>query len=115
MPIKDKAKKKTHEQVNNEIVSYSHQQLVTMMLKDRGINEGYWGPRISFKLAATNFGRSLDDVLPAAVVMVADIGLIRFNEPSHITVDAAKVNPKQSSKSQQPIKQLSKKRRTTEL
>ena len=76
-----------------QMIAFSFQELATALVKEAGIHEGHWGILVRFGLNATNVGSSSQDLRPAAVVALSEMGLQRFPEPSNLTVDAAVVNP----------------------
>lgn len=64
------------------------------LIRYNDIHEGLWGIYIEFGLGAANVGPEPGgDVFPTAIVPVKKIGLQKFEEPSNLAVDAAKVNP----------------------
>ena len=78
--------------------TFSHKDVVTAMIRDRGIHDGIWGLFVRFGLTATNInsaepGREAA-LTPAAIVPLVEISLQPFEVESAISVDAAKVNPK---------------------
>ena len=73
---------------------YTYTELVTLMLKERGIHEGYWAPLLNFGLRATNVPGPEGNVLPTAIVAILQVGLQRSEKPTQQTVDAAQANPK---------------------
>jgi len=75
-------------------ISFSHREIVEMLIKKQDIHEGIWGLSLRFNWSATNVGPSPTEVYPAAVVSIVQIGLHRFDKESNIAVDAAKVNPR---------------------
>lgn len=79
---------------NASPIFLDHQQIAEILVKNQNIHEGLWGIAVEFGLGATNAGNSVTgQVHPAAVIPVLRIGLQRFDAPSNLTVDAAKVNP----------------------
>lgn len=72
----------------------SHKQVVEALLKLHNIHEGIWGLYIRFGIAATNAGANEQELMPAAIVPVMEIGLQKFDKETNISVDAAKVNPR---------------------
>ena len=76
-------------------VTLSHSEIVTLMLKDKGIHEGLWQLTVEFGLAAGNVGPDADHLAPAGIVAVVKIGLERVAddaERNNLIVDAAIVN-----------------------
>jgi hypothetical protein len=80
----------------------SHKQVVEALLKYHGIHDGVWGLYVRFGLGATNIGQNEQQLNPAAVVPVVEIGLQKFKSETNISVDAAKVNPKREKPSHRP-------------
>ena len=81
----------------NQII-YSHKELATLMVKDRGIHEGWWGVYLKFAIKGANVGANPGTLLPAAIVPVLEIGLQKFDEDTSLSVDAAEVNPVKESR-----------------
>jgi hypothetical protein len=77
---------------------YSHQELVTIMLKDRDIHAGHWMMVVNFGFAAMNAGQEEGgtDVSPTAMVGVNKIGIQQIPESTPFSIDAAVANPPQS-------------------
>jgi hypothetical protein len=73
--------------------AYKHKELVEILVKAQGLHEGIWGLFVRFGLGASNVGPSEDQLQPAAVIPILEIGLQRFEKETNISVDAAKVNP----------------------
>ena len=74
-------------------IAYKHAELITLMLKDRGIHEGHWMLLVNFGFGAGNTGASESEAVPTALVGIQQIGLMRAPAQSALTVDAALVNP----------------------
>lgn len=74
---------------------WDYKELATMLVKDAGVHEGFWGIYLEFTLQGANVPTMADPntLLPAAVVFVQRVGLQRFDKPNNLTVDAANVNP----------------------
>jgi hypothetical protein len=83
----------------NSPILVSYQELAEMLVKANAIHEGYWGPFLRFGLNIANVnteypkGTPLGPI-PTAMVPLLEIGIQRLTEPTPISVDAAKVNPK---------------------
>lgn len=75
-------------------VKYTHKELVTLMLKDQGIHEGLWSLLIGFGMGTANVGPNDDELSPAAIIPITNIGLQKGTALNGITVDAAVVNPR---------------------
>lgn len=75
-------------------VAFSHQELAEILVKQQGIRKGHWGLSVRFGLSAANImGRheDVEQLCPAAVIPVLEVGIRQFDEPNSFTVDASKV------------------------
>ncbi|MBH2042096.1 MAG: hypothetical protein I8H87_00865 [Comamonadaceae bacterium] len=78
--------------------TYSHKELVTLMLKDAGIHEGLWNLSVNFRLGAGAFGPTPEEVAPSGFVSVDAVGIQKM-EPKEgqpippLTYDAKELNP----------------------
>jgi hypothetical protein len=72
----------------------SHKQVVEALVKLHNLHDGIWGLFIRFGIGAANAGENEQQLLPAAIVPVVEIGLQKFDRETNISVDAAKVNPR---------------------
>ena len=72
----------------------SHKQVVEALVKYHGINEGIWGLFVRFGLGASNVGPDENQLSPAAIVPVVEIGIQKFAKETNLSVDAGKVNPR---------------------
>jgi hypothetical protein len=77
---------------------FNHKELTTLLVKHQGLHEGLWQLSVSFGFAAANAGPGPADVNPAAIVLVTGIGLTKAAERNPLCVDAADVNPAETSK-----------------
>ena len=75
------------------MILFSFQEVAELMIKQQGIHDGIWGIYIKFGIGAANASDAAGDLFPTALVPVKEIGLQKFDTPSNLTVDAAKVNP----------------------
>ncbi len=73
---------------------FKHKEVAEALIKKQGLHEGIWGVYVRFGLAASNVGASTDDLNPAAIVPVVEIGIQTFEQENNLSVDAAVVNPK---------------------
>ena len=76
-------------------IVFKHKEVVEALLKHQGIHEGIWGLWVRFGISGANVGESASVINPAAIVPVLELGLQRFKEETNISIDAAKVNPKE--------------------
>lgn len=75
------------------LITYTFKELATLLVKDRGIHEGYWGIYAKFGITAANAGPSDADLRPTALVPILELGLQKAEGLNNLTVDAAEVNP----------------------
>lgn len=81
------------------MIFYSLDNLLVLLLKDKGIHEGYWSIAAKFGFTATNINTNLSDnkgthFYPGAIIPLIEVGLQEHEQPSQITVNASRVNPK---------------------
>jgi hypothetical protein len=74
-----------------KLFTFTYQELAEMMVRKLGLSEGLWGIYVRFGLQATNVGPGPEDLRPAAILPVLEIGLQRVDEPSSLAVDAAEL------------------------
>jgi len=76
---------------------FTHKELAALLVKQAGVHEGHWGLLVEFGLGAANIPIAGSDggftLKPAAIIPVNSIGILKFDEPTPLTVDAAQVNP----------------------
>lgn len=78
-------------------ILFSHKEVVEALLRKQNIHDGIWGIYIKFGIQGANVGSSSGDLQPAAIVTVLQIGLQKFDAENNISVDAARVNPKDNT------------------
>jgi len=79
-----------------EQITFKHKEIAAVLVREAGLHEGIWGLWIKFGIKAANIGTTEepgDDLMPAAIIPVLQIGLQRFEKETAIAVDASKVNP----------------------
>ena len=76
--------------------TFSYSEIVEALVKTQGIHEGVWSLQIEFGLGTLNVNKEVGskDVTPAALLLIQKLGISRVQEENSLTVDAAKVNPK---------------------
>ena len=79
-------------------ITFTYKEVAECLVKKQGLTEGIWGLYIKFGIQGANIGATPDNVHPAAIVPVLEIGLQKMDEEINIAVDAAKVNPKRTGK-----------------
>lgn len=80
------------------LITYSFKELATLLVKEQGLHEGYWGIYAKFGITAANAGPTDADLRPTALVPILELGLQRYEELNNLSVDAAEVNPRPGSK-----------------
>lgn len=75
-----------------------HKQVVEALIRHHDLHEGIWGLFVRFGISASNVGPDESSMMPAAIIPVLEIGLQKFAKETNLSVDAAKVNPKQENK-----------------
>jgi len=78
--------------------SFKNKELLEILIREAGVNEGRWVLLANFGFAAGNFGPSEDQIAPGAAVVINYMGIQRAKDdtPEAMTLDAAEVNPSQS-------------------
>lgn len=76
--------------------SYSLKDIVELLVRERGLTEGFWGPQAKFAFHAANVASPATpgEMYPSAIVPLVEFGIQRFDEPNAFTVDAATLEPK---------------------
>ena len=77
-------------------LTFSHKEVVELLVKEAKVHEGYWRLLINFNISAGNFGQTEQDANPGIQLLVTKIGIHRAESesPDTITIDAGRVNPK---------------------
>jgi hypothetical protein len=88
---------------SNQIV-FKHKELATILIKNQNIHEGLWGIFVKFGIGAANIGESPENLLPAAIVPILEIGLQKFDKETNLSVNAAEVNPPKSRETKKKLK-----------
>lgn len=75
---------------------FSYQEVAEALVKKQGLHEGRWALYFEFGISAANFNTKEggQELVPAAIVPLQSIGLLRAKDENNLTVDAAVVNPK---------------------
>lgn len=76
-------------------ISFSKQEILTLMIKSHGVREGHWVLGANFTFAAMNISLQPEntDISPTGIVALAGLILERVDTPLPFSVDAAEVNP----------------------
>jgi len=75
-------------------VDFSFVELAELLVRDAKLEKGHWGIFVQFGLGAANVSESDEgnNLRPAAIVPIVNIGIQQFDEPNNLTVDAAVVS-----------------------
>ena len=82
--------------------TFSYAEVVTALIKAANIHDGIWGLSVKFGLSATNVGESETILRPAAIIPILELGLMKFEKETNLSVDAKKVNPQMQFLEQPP-------------
>jgi hypothetical protein len=77
-------------------ITFTHAEIVSLMLRERGIHEGLWQLHVEFGLAAGNAGPDAEHLAPAGILALLKLGLNKVPDETprtNLIVDAAVVNP----------------------
>jgi hypothetical protein len=72
---------------------FSHQEIVSLLVKQQGLHEGLWQLSLNVGFGAANLGPNPSELNPSVIVQIGGIGIQRTTERNGLTVDAAEVNP----------------------
>ena len=76
----------------NQLI-FSYKEIVTALIKAHDIHEGIWGIFVNFGIGAQNTGPNENELRPTALIPLLQMGLLKFDKETNLSVDAAKVNP----------------------
>jgi hypothetical protein len=75
--------------------TFTFPEIAELLVKHAGVKEGDWGIFVKFGLAGSNIGDNENNLKPAAILPILELGIQRFEKPNNLTVDAAAVSKKQ--------------------
>jgi hypothetical protein len=77
--------------------TWTHKELVTLLIKAQGIHEGRWFLMMNFSTTGATLGPSDNEMNPGLMIAITAVGIQRQlpgqNFPAPLLVDAAEVNP----------------------
>jgi hypothetical protein len=78
-----------------KVYTFGLNEVVELLIKQQDIHEGLWAFYTEFGFGVANIPMPPDGKTfqPAVVNVLNKIGIQRFDSPTNLTVDAAKVNP----------------------
>jgi len=74
--------------------TFNHKEIVEALIKQANIHDGKWQIIIEFGLAAVNSKVGENEYTPTAIIPVKNIGIMRVDKDTPLSVDASLVNPK---------------------
>jgi hypothetical protein len=74
-------------------LAFSFKEIATILVKNSDLHEGIWGVFFNFGIQANNVGPNESELRPAALIPIIQMGLMRVDKETNLSVDAAKVNP----------------------
>ena len=75
-------------------ITFQFKELAAQRAREAGVHKGHWGLYVRFGLSASNVGPSQEDLLPAAIVPIVELGIQEFDAPNSLSVDAATLGSK---------------------
>jgi hypothetical protein len=78
----------------------SQQDIVTLLIKERGINEGFWSIAVEFHFGAAMGAPQGLEPMPTAMISVGKIGIQPCDATLPAAVDASIANPKKKARAQ---------------
>ena len=59
---------------------FSYKEVVEALVKKQGLHEGIWGLFVKFGMQASNVGLNENDLKPAAIIPIMELGLQKFEK-----------------------------------
>jgi hypothetical protein len=69
--------------------TFQFKELAALLAREAGVRQGHWGIYVRFGLSASNVGPTQEELRPAAIVPIFELGIQEFDAPNSLTVDAA--------------------------
>ncbi|MFO1140827.1 MAG: hypothetical protein U1E59_00290 [Amaricoccus sp.] len=78
-----------------EQYTFTYREILEALVKIAKIHDGKWQLTMTFGLSPLNAGPSEDEVVPAAVLGVQSLGLVKATDtsPPALVIDASQANP----------------------
>lgn len=79
-----------------ETYTFSHLEILELLIKDAGIHEGEWMLQLNFGFSAGNIGPDDESVNPGAIIIVNHLGITKAktDTPRGLKLDASEINPR---------------------
>jgi hypothetical protein len=61
---------------------FQFKELAALLAREAGVHQGHWGIYVRFGLGASNVGQTQEDLLPAAIVPIVELGIQEFDSPN---------------------------------
>jgi hypothetical protein len=71
----------------------SLQEVGVFLVKRFGLHQGLWDVTFEMQIGVGHFGQNPADVLPGSMTRISRVGLTPSASKTHLSVDAAEVNP----------------------
>ena len=77
-----------------ETYSFTHKELLGLLIKASNVHEGEWQLQLTFSFTAGNFGPDEESMMPGSVAVVNQVSITRAKpeSPKSLVLDASKVN-----------------------
>jgi hypothetical protein len=72
---------------------FTHKEVAAALVRQQGVKKGIWALTFKFGIIGGLTGPRSEEATPTAMVQIASIGIEKVDYESHLSVDAAKVNP----------------------
>jgi hypothetical protein len=76
----------------NQLI-FTFKELAALLVKASNVHEGIWAIFVNFGIQANNVGPNENELRPAAIIPILQLGLIKVDKETNLSVDAAKINP----------------------
>jgi hypothetical protein len=73
--------------------TFSYKEVVEALIKFQDLHEGHWQLNPGVKMSASNLGQTMNHLKPTIVISIDNFGLLKVEQETNMTVNAAKVNP----------------------
>jgi len=76
----------------SERMTFTFKEITELMVRKAGVKEGLWAISLKLGIQGVSIGQTPDELVPAAIVPILEIGIERVDTPSRLSVDAAEVS-----------------------
>jgi hypothetical protein len=75
------------------VFTFNYKELATLLVREQGIHEGFWGIYFKFGIQGANMGPDDMGLTPSAIVPILEVGIQKVPKESNLAVNAGEVNP----------------------